>query len=83
MPISLIITDFKMPILNGVSMIKELKAYIRKQNRTSESLKVCNPRFMVSSAYLSDSIKALLKKDGIKDCYEKPLSADQINNVIK
>jgi CheY-like chemotaxis protein len=29
-PIQLLITDFKMPILNGASLVKELNSYVKK-----------------------------------------------------
>jgi CheY-like chemotaxis protein len=59
-PIILIITDFKMPKLNGLSMIKELKSFIRELNaRKDEKIKIKKPSFVVTSAFLSEQTKKL------------------------
>lgn len=60
-PVKLVISDFKMPMLGGLNLLKEIKAHIRKLNKLSEEIKVYPPKFVLTSALVSPEMRCDLE----------------------
>jgi diguanylate cyclase (GGDEF)-like protein len=75
--ISLVITDYNMPVMNGLELTKE----IRKEHNRSE---IC---IIAISSNSDDEVNALFLKQGANDYINKPFSKEEfscrINNSIE
>lgn len=69
--IELIILDYKMPIIDGLSLLAE----IRKKGFT--------PKVILISAYLTDDVKRRAEFLGVKTIFRKPVDINKLKESIK
>jgi CheY-like chemotaxis protein len=81
MPVKLILTDFKMPKLNGFDFAVQLLSFITHLNREQQKVKVKKPLVVFSSAYLSERLRDDLKRKGFVNVIDKPIHKKQLEHI--
>ena len=81
-PVKLIFTEQKFPRLRGTEAINEILEFIKEKNQVS-TVKILEPRFVFLTAYRTVELQThLSQKYKIQDCYEKPLTKEQLREII-
>ena len=74
--------DNQMPRKTGQQVVKELRTFIEHLNLT-RTVKLQEPMFVIVSAFLNAAFKQHLESLDIKFYYEKPLSTDELREILK
>ena len=81
-PVELMILDLQMPVLNGLDAIKKVKQiYERLRARHPES-QIEKPTFIFVTAFCSKSLREYTKDQDVFGVFEKPMSQDDLKNVL-
>jgi CheY-like chemotaxis protein len=75
-PVSFVLTDFMMPVMNGVSAIKRMKGYLEHQNRLRKNQGkplINEPKFVFLTSYKSETFDQHLKELNVTQVYAKPV----------
>ena len=71
-PIKLMLLDNQMPRITGVEVVKQLRAFISKQNET-RNVELKEPKFVIVTAYMNQVMRDHLAAQNINLIFEKPL----------
>jgi CheY-like chemotaxis protein len=79
--ISLVLTDFQMPRLNGIQAITKIRNFYQTQRANGKE--VMDPEFVFMTAYKTSGFDALVKDLGSDiPVFEKPLQVDQLQEIL-
>ncbi|MCW3804962.1 response regulator [Plebeiibacterium marinum] len=69
--LSIVVTDMKMPVMNGVEFVKKAK-----------ELNAAIPYFLLSGYGLNDEINEALESNVLNGYFQKPLNRDRMKEVF-
>jgi CheY-like chemotaxis protein len=77
------ILDFQMPRMNGLQVIEHIKGYIARQNMLNQYVQLEEPRFVIVSNYLTESLEKHMARYNVRDFYEKPLPDGVLQSLVR
>ena len=82
-PVSLLLLDVQMPRKSGIQVLIEIKDYFRNvNNMTDDGVEVLAPKIVLLTSYLTPTLRQHLKSLGCKYFYDKPLSLQQLRDIL-
>ena len=81
-PVELMILDLQMPILNGLDVIKKVKQIYERLRVSHPESQIEKPTFIFVTAFCSKSLREYTKDQDVFGVFEKPMSQDDLKNVL-
>lgn len=72
-----------MPKKNGLEVVQELKNYFKETKKQNTGLEIIEPEYVFLTAFSTNSFRNYLKTMNIEHCYEKPVSAAMMDDLMK
>ncbi len=77
-PIDLIITDFQMPVKNGLQVVEEIQNLYRYQK-----IEVEPPNFVFCTAYATPVFSKHAQSVGVAHVYKKPMHIEDLSTLVR
>jgi CheY-like chemotaxis protein len=71
-----------MPQLSGLDLIKKLTDHVVELNRGHKNIRVKPPIFILTSAYLTPSLRKQIFEFGVSYIYQKPLMLSELTDLF-
>ena len=84
-PVSLLLLDINMPILDGMETCKRVKMKFEEFNKVNnDKSPIIRPLICYFSAYNDEMMKSFINEDEKADCYiEKPLPINELISLLR
>ena len=80
-PVPLMLVDQQMPIMNGITFVEKFRYFLQMYNQT-KFVQIESPLIVFLTAYNSVGLRAHLKTMKIEHVYDKPLTQEQLREII-
>lgn len=87
--IDLLITEFQMPEMTGIEVIKEIMTFLQlkivtnQKSRSNQRKELKPPVIFMCSGYQLQNLIEQCKKKGVKEFLEKPIRRPQLRDALR
>ena len=81
-PISLMLLDFQMPVMNGIDLYHQVKAMFQDCRKQHKHLEITDPVFVFLTAFATTNFCKHLRSLGVEYIYEKPVSKEVLEKIL-
>lgn len=81
-PIDLIITDLQMPKMTGMQVLQQLRLFYSDCQKQHSDKTIILPEFVFLTAFKTNNFQKYLQSQGVQQCYDKPISQNQLLKIL-